>query len=319
MFNIRRTVSTAVLAAFLFIFSPAFAGNGQNLLPYIPADAGIVFNLNVEQVRTSSLYQTIWGLLSADPDVQQALTEMQTAAGFDPSTDISSILVAVNPENEDHYAVLIEGSYNVDQIRTFLSTVDASEMATMEYAGQTVYHNPSETGDDKAYVSLISDSLVAIGTQAELSAVLDTMAGTTANVTTNADVSGLISATDMTGAFWFVGAVTPSMQEQMAGTPMASMTSMRGGGTLTGGITANYVIGTATDADAAGMAEFLNAGLGEARTSPEVAAMGLTAILDSVSIAASGTDVAVNVAIPEETVNQIVGFISAMAAAGGFQ
>ena len=66
------------------------------------------------------------------------------------------------------------------------------------------------------------------------------------------------------------------------------------------------------------MAAFLNAGLAEVRANPEMAAMGLGGILDTVTIAASGTDVTVGLAIPEATVNQILGFVTAMMAAEGF-
>lgn len=327
MLRIRRTLTAMAAAICLLSVAPAWAGNGQNLIQYVPADMAVVFHLNVEQVRASQIYQTIWGLVSAEPEVQEGLAELEAAAGFDPTTDISGVLITLNPENEERYGILVEGSFDLARIQTFLNTHMAEnpgEMTSMEYAGHTVYHDPSETSADKAYFSLINDGLVAIGTQDELSAILDTMAGTRENVTTNAAVNAQLGSVDMSGAYWFAAQITPSMQAELVGSPMAGMSGVRGNGTITGGIAANTVLTTNSEQEAASMATFMNAGLAEAAANPEaagmLAAMGISSLNDLVNVSNAGTEVTVNVNVPEQTVNQIVGFITAMMAAegGGF-
>jgi hypothetical protein len=305
--------------AIALISLPAFAGNGQNLLQYVPADAAIVVSIDVEQLRSSSIYALAWGMITADSEVQEVLGEMESQAGFDPNADISGFLIALSGNDEEKFSLLLEGRFETERITTFLATLDATDMATIDYSGFTVYHDPSDTGGNKTYFTFISDTIVAFGTQEELSAVLDTIGGA-ANVTTNASVNALITAVDMSGSFWFAGALSPTMMADMAGTPMAGMITMRGAGTLAGGLDIGYVLGTVGADEAAGLSEFLNQGLVEARTAPEIGAMGLGTVLESVAIAHTGTDVSITVAIPEATLNQLMGFLTAIMAAqgGGF-
>lgn len=312
----RRSV-LAMLTAFLLTLSgTAWAGNGQNLLQHVPSSSNIVVTVNLEALRASPIYQMLWGMVSGQPEVQEALTQMQTMAGFDPTTDLSTMLISLSGDDEK-FAVLIEGNYNVEQITAALTTLSEGQTASMEYQGYTVYHDPSETAADKAYFCFVNNGLLAIGTQDELGGVLDVIGGGAANVTTNASVSGLISQIDTSGVFWFAGALPAEMQAELVGSPMAGMSTVRGGGNLTGGLNVNYVLGSTDEQQATAMAGFLQTGLAQARTQPEVAQMGLTGILDGVTISNSGTDVSIAVAVPEQTLNQIFGMLAAIMAAEG--
>ena len=314
--KLRQTTLAVIAVATLLCSASAWAGNGQNLLQHTPASSNIVISLDLDQLRASPLYQMIWGMIASGPDAQEVLADMETQAGFDPNRDLSTMLISLTGD-DDRFAFLIEGSFNVDQIAAFLGTLDPTEMATMQYAGNTVYHDPSETGADKAYFSFINNNLMAVGTQDDLSAVLDVLGGTGAAMTTNEQLSGLCSTADTSGVFWFCGVMTPTMQAQMVGTPMAGMTNMYGSGNLTGGLNLQYVLGTNTEAEATAMGQFLQTSLSEARTQPEIAQMGLGGILDAVAISNTGSNVAISVAVPEQTLNQIVGMLTAIMAAQG--
>ncbi len=313
--NFRRS-ALAVLTAALMLFSAnAWAGNGQNLLQHTPSSSSIIVSVNLEQLRASPIYQMIWGMMASNAEVQEVLTQMQTQAGFDPNTDLSTMLVALGGDDEK-FAILVEGNFNVEQITAFFGTL-GEEMATTQYAGHTVYHDPSETGADKAYFSFVNNNLLAVGTQDELGAVLDVVAGTGTALAANEQLNSLCTATDMAGVFWFAGIMTPTMQADLVGSPMAGMTTVRGDGNLTGGLNVAYYLGTSTADEATAMSTFLQAGIAQARTQPEVAQMGLTGLLDAVTVASADNEVSINVAVPEQTLNQLMGMLTAIMAAEG--
>ena len=312
----RHTTLAVVTVALMMCSASAWAGNGQNLLQNTPASSNIIISLDLDQLRANPLYQMIWGMLSADAEAQDVLGQMEAQAGFDPNRDLSTVLISLTGDN-DKFSLIIEGNFNAEQIAAFLGTLDATEMATIQYGAYTVFHDPSEVGTDKAYFSFVNNNLMAVGTQDELGAILDVMAGTGANVTTNVAVNTLCGQADASGVFWFCGIITPTMQAEMVGTPMAGMTNMYGSGNLTGGLNVQYVLGTATEAEATTMSQFLQTSLAEARTQPEIAQMGLAGILDAVTVSSAAANVTIDVAVPEQTLNQIIGMLTAIMAAQG--
>jgi hypothetical protein len=320
--NVRRSGLSAVAVVVMLAAAPAWAGNGQNLLQYVPQNAAIVVNVDLEQLRSLPLYQMIWGVITANPDAQRALTEMQTQAGFNPNTDLSGFLIALSPEDSERWSVLVEGNFNVEQITAYLGTQMGDsdgdgqpDMAAQQYAGHTVYYDPTESESDRGYFTFLNNNIVAAGTQQELSGVLDTVGGTVPSVTSQAQMSNLLSSVDTSGTFWFAGTLSPAMQAQMVGSPMEGVSTMRGSGNFTGGLNIDYVLGTNTPEQAATLAAFINDQIAQARTAPEIQQMGLGSMLDTVNVSANETSVGITAAIPEQTMNQIIGIMSALLAA----
>lgn len=318
----RRLFTTSVFACALLAAGSAMAGNGSAVLQYIPQNAAIVMHLDVEQIRSLPLYQMIWGMVAAQPEVQEVLTEMEAQAGFDPNTDISGLTVMLSPESEDRWSALIEGNFDSARITSYLATVPAAEMATLDYSGRTVYYNPSEGENERGYFTLINDNLVAAGSQNELSALLDAAAGTQPNLQAAADpatdagrLNALVSSTDMSGAFWFAGVMSPAMQSEMVGSPMEGLTTVNGSGNFSGGLNVSYNLGTATPEQATALSAFFTDQLNQARSQPEIAQMGLTSVLDGVAISSNANSVSVAVTVPEQTLNQIIGIFTALMAA----
>jgi hypothetical protein len=322
--DLRRSGLSVVAAVLMLAGAPAWAGSGQNLLQYVPQNTAIVVSVNLEQLRTLPLYQMIWGMVTASPDAQRALTEMQTQAGFDPNTDLSGFLFAVSPEDSERWSLLIEGNFNVEQMRTYLATQMADqdgdgrpEVASQEYAGHTVYFDPTESERSRGYFTFLNNNVVAAGTQQELSGVLDTVAGSAQPVTGNAQMSSLLSSVDTSGAFWFAGVLSPSMMAEMVGSPLEGVSTMHGSGNFAGGLNISYTLGTSTQEQATILAAFLNDQVAQARTAPEIQQMGLAGVLDAVRISAAANAVSINAAIPEQTLNQLLGILSALMAAQG--
>lgn len=318
----RRLFTTSVFACALLAAGSALAGNGQVVLQYVPQNAAIVMHLDVEQIRSLPLYQMIWGMVAAQPEVQEVLGEMEAQAGFDPNTDITGVTVMLSPESEDRWSALIEGSFDSARITTYLSSVPATEMSTLDYSGRTVYFNPSESEGDRGYFTVLNDGLIAAGSQAELSAVLDAAGGTQPNLQAATDpatdagkLNALVGTTDMTGAFWFAGVMSPAMQSEMVGSPMEGLSTVNGSGNFSGGLNVNYNLGTLTPEQATALAAFFNEQLTAARTQPEIAQMGLTSVLDGVAITTAENTVSVGVNVPEQTLNQIIGIFTALMAA----
>lgn len=320
--NLRRIyVPVLAMACAVLFTQAALAGNGQNLLQNIPQNSAVVIHVNVEQVRSLPLYQMIWGALVAQPDAQQVLGEMEAQAGFDPNRDVTSLMVAVSGENDDHWAILVEGTFNVPQIGSYLATgpMASGELTTVDWQGHTVYFDPTDPEPDRGYFTFLNNNMVAAGTQAELDAIIGTVTAGGANITANAAMNTLVDATDMSGAFWFAGVMTPAMQAEMVGSPMEGMTQINGNGNFDSGLNVAYTVGTISAETATAMAAFFNAQLAQARIQPELQQMGLTSVLDNVTIANADTNVTITMGVPEQTLNQVIGIITALMAAEAAQ
>lgn len=320
-----RSVSFAMaMFVCVAIALPVWAGNGQNLLQYVPQETGVVMSVDLEQLRATPLFELIWGIATADPEISGQLAELETAAGFNPTTDLSTFLFAMNADDDERFLVLVEGTFDSSAMAAFIISAAGEEVATTDYQGFTVYHEPPAADaaappTDDVRMTFITDTIVALGTQTELNAAIDTVAAAGANVTANASLNDVITAADSSGTFWFAGTMSPAMTGDVAGSPMASMANFRGSGNLAGGVTLSYVLGTGTEADATALSTFITDSLNEARAQPELAQLGLTSVLDATTVGSAGTDVSIDVAIPEQTLNQIIMVFQAlMQAEGGF-
>ncbi|MBN1944207.1 MAG: hypothetical protein JW797_00970 [Bradymonadales bacterium] len=310
--KLRRTSIALLFAACTVLSTSAWAGNGQNLLQYVPQNSYMVVAIDVAQIWNTPFMQTMWGMVTADPSVGGPLGELQTQTGFNPTNDLQTLVLALTPAADNHFVLLVEGNFNPDALGTFISSQAGEEVAVTQYQGQTVYYDPTEPELNRSQFSFINNNLAVIGTMAESNAVLDILAGTGANIMANPELGALLGAADMSGMVWFAGLTTPQMQTEMAESPMAGIQSMRGTASLAGGLTMNTIITTTNAEQATNMAMFINQSLQEARANPELAQMGLAGVIDGVTATSSAQEMTLAVAIPEQTVNQVLGIVTAL-------
>jgi hypothetical protein len=142
-----RTVLSLILLASLTTVGCHSADGG--LERFIPADTIALARMRMDQVRTTPLYQKL--------RTQKRLSELddlKARTGFDPTRDVSELLVASN------------GKQTVTMARGQFAPSDPDAKKTA-YKGYTLYAH-----GDGAYV-LIDNSTAIAGTQAAVRAAID--------------------------------------------------------------------------------------------------------------------------------------------------
>lgn len=317
----RNLVTPAVMALLLSISGLSWAGNGENLLQFVPDNNAIVVHVNLEQVRSTPMYEMIWGMAETRTDFQSVMGELETTVGFNPSTDLSSLLIAVDGENEQDVIMLVEGNFEAARISTFLA--GRAEVSAVDYQGQTMYYteegniNLNTNTTEPAYFSFLNNQIVAAGTQASVQRAINLHRGEGDSITSLNALRRMIQGVDKGGSFWFAGVLPAAMQGDIATSPMAGMNSVNGFGSLISGLSVGYNIGTGTAEQATAIEAYLSDNLTQARVAPEVQQMGLGDLLNGITVTSSGNEVSVRVNIPEETFNNLLSMFAALVSAEG--
>jgi hypothetical protein len=134
-----RTLALAIAAsALLMTAAPARAGDGKNLLPFVPETSQMVFVFDMADARDSTLLQKgFTKLIEASPEAKAKLAEL----GLDPMKDIDTVLFAgggadgMDMDKVKDVMIVIEGKLPKDK----LSTIPDARSST--YAGITIYTN----------------------------------------------------------------------------------------------------------------------------------------------------------------------------------
>jgi hypothetical protein len=307
------------MALVLSISGLTWAGSGENLLQFIPSNKAIVVHVNLEQVRSTPMYDMIWGMIQTNADFQSVIGELETSVGFNPTTDLSSMMIAVDVESEQDFLMLVEGNFDASRISTFL--VGRTEVSAVDYQGQTMYYSVDGTiniqNEQQVYFSFLNNHIIVAGTQTAVQGAIELHQGEGENITSLNALRRMIQGVDKTGAFWFAGVLPAAMQGDMATSPMAGMNSVNGFGDLNSGLSVGYNIGTGTGEQATAIEAYLSDNLTQARVSPEVQQMGLSDVLNGITVTSSGNEVSVRVNVPEETFNNLLSMFAALISAEG--
>ena len=96
-------------------------------------------------------------MATADPEVQGPLAQLQAEAGFNPATDIQTLMVVLTPDDDDHFVMLAEGNFNPEQLGSFITAQAGEEIATMDYQGHVVYFDPTDIEPNRTQFTFINN------------------------------------------------------------------------------------------------------------------------------------------------------------------
>jgi hypothetical protein len=137
---LKSTLALCVLGSALVATSaPAHAGDGTDLLKFVPDTAQVVMVFDMADARDSTLLQKGYTkLLDAAPDAKQKLAEL----GLDPIKDIDTLLFAgggakdlQDDDSMKDMLIIVEGRLPKDK----LATMPGATKST--YGGVTIYTN----------------------------------------------------------------------------------------------------------------------------------------------------------------------------------
>lgn len=160
-----RFLTTATLAGVLAGLLPAKAADPQ-LLNLVMPDAKVLAGVNVDQAKTSPMGQYVLNQVQAQNN--QHLREIATLTGFDPTRDVSEVLVATSGDAKSQSGLfLARGNFDVAKI-TAAAALKGGTTGTV-YNGVTILSDTKMTGG----VAFLSPTIVIGGDFANVKAAID--------------------------------------------------------------------------------------------------------------------------------------------------
>jgi hypothetical protein len=295
-----RILTTATLGAIFTVVLPARAADPQ-LLNLVMPDAKVIAGVNVDQAKTSPFGQYV---LSQLPSNNKDMQDLITLTGFDPTRDVSEVLVASTGAPNTGLA-LARGNFDVGKIT---AAALAHGGSTEQYGGATIIEDPKKTHG----VAFLSSSLAVAG---DLDGVKGAIDRQRVPAPLPASVAVQIGQWSTTEDAWAVSAVPLSSLQVPAGAPQVpgmngqgpfqSIQSAAGGvkfGTLVV-VKAQAVADNAQDATQMGDAVKLLANLAQMQAAKDPAAASLA---QSLQVSTQGSTLNVQISLPQDQLQQIV-------------
>ncbi|HVV85636.1 MAG TPA: hypothetical protein VHE35_21395 [Kofleriaceae bacterium] len=303
----KHRLALCMAGAALCAATPAFAGDGTNLIKMIPAESQIVMVFDVADARDSTLLQKGYdSLLAAKPDAKEKLAEI----GLDPMKDIDTVLFAGSAKGDDFkdmasMVIIVEGRIPKDKLAT-IPGVKATK-----YAGTTIW-----TKEDTD-VAVLGDRLFFTKT-GQMKAALDLASGKakakSADGPKGKKLRDAIAGTDTKKDLWMTVLVPDKAKKEMLAQQGMSANMVAVGVDFTADIGAMLRIAMDTDANAQKAVSMIQAGL------PQLAQMagsiGLSKAARSVSVTADKANVDVTFTVTGDELTSIMNTIKGVTGGG---
>jgi hypothetical protein len=304
-------IKLARLTVFLALPFGAFAAADPALLQMVMPDAQVVAGLQVTQAKNSQFGNYVLGHLSVNNTQLQQFT---TETGFDPTQDVSEIVIAAitaNPANS--WLILADGTFNVAKIT---ATVESNGGVASVYQGVNLITFTATSGTHA------SNAMAFLGTATALAGDVTSVKAAIDRKQSNAPASNAVltqaQQVSANNDFWFVTLVPLSnfsnvIPEQnlsgaMQGNLFAAINQTSGGihfgDTVT--ISAEAVTRSAKDAQALVDVVKFFAGLVQLNRQKNPAAGQVATLLDTLQATASDNITTISLAIPEPQLEQLL-------------
>lgn len=177
----------ALAAAALSAPMPAAAGDGLDLLSKLPAGLSAVVGVDMGRARKSPLHASWQKSLKTDPRRAKEYAEFVRRVGFDPATEVESVVLAASLGNTDKVAfvAIAKGAFDAAKAYKALQ-VDTQGRKPVERTHAGVkYLVAGEGGRDIAVA--LTKGLAFVGTEADVKAALDLHGGKARDARSAAD------------------------------------------------------------------------------------------------------------------------------------
>lgn len=293
--HLARSVSLTALLVVGALTPHAHAGDGAALVPLLPPTADAVIAINVDQLRSSSLFERATAMARSQEEVNAALSEL-SAEGFDPLTAAQTVVIAseeVSDDATDRMIVLVEAAYPGEALTQQLVSegFEASELH-----GVTVYRKSQST------VAMLSGALLAVGHYDLVSGAIAAHTNNGANALPAA-LASQVTAVEKTGAMWFAAVLPSNPQGAQALRASISFASGFGFAAVVGMDTAERAASTVT--------EFTTQRDAIAQQ-PEVAGLGLLPVVNGTTVTASGSDLQIGLTLDDATWTALLNTVGAL-------
>ncbi len=202
-----RLLTSAALIGTLCGALPGLAADPQ-LLTLVMPDAKVLAGVNVQQAITTPFGQYV--LAQIQSQQQQQLQALITLTGFDPTKDVTELLVASDAEPAGHSGLaLARGNFPVSQIAAAATLAKA---VTETYGGVTILEDPKQTQG----FAFPNGTLVIAGDLANVKAAIDRLK---LPASLPAAVTVQVNQWSGTQDAWVITTVPPSTLHPPSGAP----------------------------------------------------------------------------------------------------
>jgi hypothetical protein len=276
-------VRVVLLASMLLTAAPAWAGDGQSLLKYLPANSKLVLNVNVAALRPTQTYQIAANTLRNTNTFQNAQTKL---GNLDPNL-IDTILISNIDQNPDdpQLLVVLEGRFNKAQI-------EAECAKRTEVTKETFENVPMWVAGPREAAGFAADNIIVIGSKEAVAAAIKGAPTAPADAIGRfGALSAHLRAVDKTQEVWFATSVS---QRTAARNPqVAGYKAIRGAIDIGAGMSLNAVATMDSADTAARRATEISANVSASAAAPELRAFGLQPVFQSTRAAATGADITI--------------------------
>jgi len=299
-----RILTAATLAVAFTGVLPARAADPK-LVALVMPDAVVVAGVNVDQAKATPFGQYVLNQIQSTQD--QKLQELMTLAGFDPTKDVSELLVASNSVGKGSPGGLCLGTGTFDTAKITAAATNGGG-TTETYNKVTIIEDAKQTHG----VAFLGSTLVIAGDLASVKAAIDQQ-GSAASIPSTLAVQ--INHWSTTSDAWSISNVplsslqppqtAPNVPGLSGQGPFQSIQSAAGGVKFGNSVvvTAQAVADNAPDAKTVADTLTLLARLAQLQAAKDPA---IASLAQAVQIGAQGSNVNVSLSIPEDQFEQIL-------------
>jgi hypothetical protein len=289
-----------VLPALLALGAGSLPAVDPQLLSLVMPGAQVLAGVNVTQAEGTPFGQYV--LTQIQSNSGQHLQNLKTLTGFDPSQDLTELLLAATAPSQKNGLVLARGVFDASKISTAATQGGATSKS---YKGVTIIEGPKANGA----VAFPSTTLAIAGDPADVEAAIDRL---TAPATVNPALAALATEVSAHEDAWVASTLPPSAFPQAAqnGAPVQTgvfqnITQFSGGVKFGNTVALSGQAQTQTAQDASNLASVLQFLANMAATNSK-AAGPLAGAIGSAAISAQGNTVTVTASLSEDQFQQLV-------------
>jgi len=300
------------LAVLLALPLGAFAADPA-LLQMVMPDSQVVAGLQVTQAKGSLFGQYVLSHLSLN---DTKLQEFTSQTGFDPTQDVSEIVIASNwkpstPANR--WLVLADGTFNVAKIS---AAAQANGAVPGAYQGVNLLtHSASGNTQVATAIAFFGTTSALAG---DITSVKEAIDRKQSNAPTDSNVFNKAQQVSANNDFWFVTLVPLSnfsgaipdgnLSGAMQGNLFAAINQASGGIRFGDTVTISAEAVTRSEKDAQALVDVVKffAGLVQLNKQNNATAGTVATLLDTLQTSASGNTTTISLAIPEQALEQLL-------------
>lgn len=286
----NRSLLSRLLVVLLLCFgaSPAWAGNGEALLKYVPSSTRLIVNVNTATLRATRGYAIALNAFKGTPKYNATIKKL----GFPDLNSFDTVMLTNidTNENDPQLFVAMEGRFDRKKIE--------SEFALQKEIKKEVIDGVTcwVVGDREA-ATFANDTTLLVGAKAALVAsVKGAAAATGAPGSRITALATSISRVNRDQEVWFAASVSARLARRAE---LKTFRSMRGTFDIGSGLALNAVATLDSAASATAKAADLTKQFSDGAASKEMAALGLNTMYQSMKATAAGSDVTLTASYPQ--------------------